>query len=235
MSKRKYGDSDFPTQKKKKMQKRPSYGQNQYYGKPSKIEKKAFDIGVATYNANSTGSFTALAVPVLGSDFTNRIGRKICLKSMYLRGNVCLENAHDGDVNVATNSQMARMIIFVDLQPTPATALVATDLLVSAHPASQLNLNNRDRFRIICDKQWCFDPYWTSNVASTAYAGFNSTMKPIKKFKKLNIETVFNGTNGGTIADINSGALYMFWIGETGAGANDVNAILSTRVRYTDI
>lgn len=196
-------------------------------------ERKVADIDTATYQVNTTGTFTLLAVPVLGSDFTQRIGRKITLRTVYIKGRVVTEASTAGPALIAA-SQHCRMIVFVDMQPNGAAPAV-TDLLVSATPASQLNLNNRDRFKIIRDKEFVLDPYIVSFTATTAYASAPNQVKFCKVFKKINVETIFNATNGGTIADITSGALYMFWIGSNAAGTNtDSNFIGSTRVRYND-
>lgn len=200
-------------------------------GYGNKGEKKFFDINTATYQANTTGSFTLLFIPVLGTDFNARIGRKTRAVSLYIRGRVSLEDAISlGAGNIA--GQMIRMIIFVDLQPNGAAPAV-TDLLNEALPSSQLNANNRDRFLVLKDKQYTFDPILMNTT--TPFAAFNTTSYPVKCYKKINVETIFNATNGGTIADITSGAIYMFWIGSSAAGVNtDANAIVSTRVRYLD-
>jgi len=201
--------------------------------KTNTVERKVNDIGTATYQINTTGSITLLANPALGSDFNNRIGRKVVLKSVYIKGKIQTENSlatTAGD----TVAQQGRFIIFCDMQPNGAAPAV-TDLLVAALPSSQLNLNNRDRFKIYSDKEYVFDPYHVNITATTAYASTGRQIYNVKKYKKLNLEMIFNATNGGTIADINSGALYMLWIGDVAAGANtDLNAIVSTRVRYAD-
>lgn len=201
--------------------------------RPNVVERKVNDVATATYNVSTTGSFTLLAGPVLGSDFNQRIGRKILLKSAYIRGRVQLEAANGGQ-GVTGGAQLARMILVCDLQPNGAAPAV-TDLLVEALPSSQLNLNNRDRFKILADKQYYVDPYINITTATQSQAALGKTGYAIKKYKKINIEMIFNATNGGTIADVNSGALYMFWIGSGTAGSNtDINAIVSTRVRYVD-
>lgn len=195
-------------------------------------EKKVSDIATATYQVNTTGSFTLLHIPTQGTDYTNRIGRKTMMKSVYIRGRVQLEDAGTLAAVVNSYAQQGRFILFLDLQPNGAVPVV-TDLLNTADPASQLNLNNRDRFKIIKDKCFVFDPIAVSTV--TTPAGFlNRTVYNFKVFKKCSIETIFS-TNGGTIADITTGALYMFWIGSQAGGTNtDTNAVVSTRVRYMD-
>lgn len=202
----------------------------------SSKEKKFFDVGVATYQVNTTGSFTLIHAPVPGSDYTNRIGRKTIVKSLYIRGSVKSEGANGPNQPAApgTAAQLLRMIIFVDNQPNGAVPVVA-DLLVSASPASHLNPNNRDRFKILCDKEFVLDPYINLNTANAAQYGACNQIKAVKKYKKLNIETIFNAGTAGTIADINSGAIYMFWIGDQPASTNyDANAIVATRIRFDD-
>lgn len=201
--------------------------------RPNRVERKVNDLTTATYQCNTTGSFTLLANPTLGSDFNNRIGRKVLLKSVYVRGRVVTETASAG-TEAFVPAQQTRMILFIDMQPNGAAPAV-TDLLVEALPSSQLNLNNRDRFKILTDRTYCFDPYYVdSSTATETFASAPNQIYNVKKYKKLNLEMIFNATNGGTIADINSGALYMFWIGSRASGATDANAIVSTRVRYAD-
>lgn len=201
---------------------------------PNRTERKVNDINTATYNISTTGSITLLCNPTLGSDFNNRIGRKIVLKSAYIRGRVVTE-ASQSAVLTNNNCFQARFILFSDLQPNGAAPAV-TDLLIEALPSSQLNLNNRDRFKIYCDKEFLFDPWMFSTTATQTYSSASRQGYNFKKYKKINLESIYNATNGGTIADIQSGALYMMWIGNTAAGAgSDGNAILSTRVRYADL
>lgn len=202
--------------------------------KPNRIERKVNDLTTNTYQVNTTGSIVLIANPILGSDFNNRIGRKITLKSVYIRGYIAQEGADGAGFAIAAPTQLGRMILVADLQPNGAVPAI-TDILVEATSCSQLNLNNRDRFKIYCDKTYVVDPYMTSAIATQSYAQASNTIKMVKKYKKLNLEMIYNATNAGTVADINSGALYMVWIGSVAAGANtDMRARVSTRVRYID-
>jgi hypothetical protein len=197
--------------------------------KPNTVEYKVADVNSPGIPINTTGFFTLLCNPTQGADFNNRIGRKIVLKSLYVRGQCGIEPALQQPTNLtAAPQQLVRMVIFIDYQPNGAVPTVA-DLLTQPSAVSQLNLNNRDRFKVITDKQWVIGPYFTSNTgALTANTGY-----AIKKFKTLNLEMIFNGTLG-TVADINSGALYMFWIGTIASGDSDSVAQISTRVRFAD-
>lgn len=200
------------------------------------LELKVADLDVNSYNINTTGSVTLLAVPTLGTDMTNRIGRKIQLKSVYVRGFMVI----DGNLSAppgaqTTSSQQWRFILFEDRQPNGA-APALTAVLKEAHPASQLNLDNRDRFRILKDKTWVVDPFLYSSTATSTLSGQANVTHQLKCYKKLNIESVFNGTNGGTILDISSGALYMLWVGNAASVVDGADGTFrgTTRVRFLD-
>ncbi|AIF34805.1 capsid protein [Sewage-associated circular DNA virus-14] len=195
-------------------------------------ELKVQDLASATYQVNTTGSITLLAVPITGADYNARIGRKVTLKSCFIRGYLRIEPGA-ATVGVA-QAQQCRFMLVLDLQPNGAVFAI-TDLLNTADPTSQLNLNNRDRFRVLQDQEIAFDHFNYVTTATQTSEAFGRTIQSFKKYKRLNCEMIFNAVNGGTIADIASGALYMVWIGSNAAGANtDANAVLSTRVRYSD-
>lgn len=195
-------------------------------------EKKVIDVAAGTIQINTTGSFNLLNGCVQGSDYSNRIGRKIVMRSLYIRGFAFPEPSATA---ANSPSQQARMIIFLDSQPNGAAPAV-TDLLNSATPASQLNLNNRDRFRVLRDQTFVFGPqvYAVSATAAPTVTGTPS-VADVNCYVKMGHETIFNAGNAGTIGDINSGALYMFWIGSVTAGTGqDANAFVSSRVRFLD-
>lgn len=201
-------------------------------------ELKEATTAATSYQINTTGSFTLLAAPVPGTDMTNRIGRKVVLKNFYIRGYLATEWADTGpnvDSNLVVQAQMARMIVFVDQQPNGAAPAV-TDLLTAASSVAMLNLNNRDRFKILVDKQYVLGPIGIDVDANTVNAvAVAPQIIGVKKWKPCNVEMIFNTGSAGTIADVTSGALYMFWIGDQVAGTNtDARATLTTRVRFAD-
>lgn len=203
-------------------------------------ERKYFDTPSAAYNVDVGGNFTLAHIPRLGADYNNRIGRKTIIKSIYVRGRVTLLESLQGvpppgnPPNFVGASQ-ARMIIFLDNQPNGAAPAVL-DLLTVADPSAQLNPNNRDRFKVIKDKMFMFDTYVSYNSATNIpFFALNRTTHDIKCYKKLNIETIFNSTNGGTIGDITTGALYVFWIGSNAAASvARATAAVSIRCRFDD-
>ena len=157
------------------------------------MEAKVVDTDPANYSMDTTGSITLINGVATGSDFTDRIGRKIILKSVYVRGII-------KPVDSQTNDALCRMMVVYDMQANGAAPAI-TDILKSATSQSQLNMNNRDRFKIIFDKVVALG---ARDIAS-GYTGLVNVV-PIKKYKKLRHETVFSGTLS-TIGSISTGAL----------------------------
>jgi len=203
--------------------------------RPNAIEKKVYDVGPSTKACNATGTVTAMFIPTLGSDMQNRIGRKTCIKKIFLRGFITLEAASDTLGACNAESQAARVMMVWDSQPNGAIAAIA-DILKDPASAteSQLNIDNRDRFKVIWEKNFVFDPFILPG--GTVNAGVsNRTCYFFKKFKRVNLETIFNNTNGGTIADISSGALLLVTVGTVAAGADlNSNLFFTHRTRFAD-
>lgn len=200
--------------------------------RPNPTELKVFDTAVAAYAVNTTGLVGNICLPVVGADFNQRVGRKILIKSVYIRGRIALA-ASDANALIDAPSQLGRIILLWDKQPNGALPSVS-DILTSATATAQFNINSRDRFKILKDKQWAFGYYNRSTTATQTYAVADNVCFPIKIYKKLNLETIFNGS-AGTIADISSGSLVLFFIGTEASGTNQgAQATISIRVRYKD-
>lgn len=190
------------------------------YGGVRSGELKTIDIDPAEYVADTTGTVTLLNGVATGTDFTDRIGRKIMMKSIYIQG-FCYP------VDTTTADTLARLIVVYDTQPNGAAPTIA-NVLKTANSISQTNLDNRDRFRIIYDKRFAIPTI--NNTATQTYSyGAN---KVVKLYRKCNLETQFNNT-GATITAITTGSLYMITIGNQTANAGGKFA-LSTRIRFVD-
>lgn len=208
------------------MKKIPVY-QTPYTAHRASQELKSFDITAASCNMNTGGTVQVLNLPVVGTDYDDRIGRKITIKSVYVRGFGYIQAAATGGSAQDAPIQLHRMILVWDKQPNAAIAAI-TDILAIATSSSHLNLNNRDRFLVLKDKQWVVGPL-------NATQGLNGNCGyPIKVYKKMNFEAVYNGTNGGTIADITTGALLLVTIGDVASGLDDGVANVKTRIRFVD-
>lgn len=184
-------------------------------------EKKAIDLAQADYGMDTTGSVTLLNGVATGTDFTDRIGRKIITRSVAVRGIIIPAAANIG-------GQKGRLIIVQDNQVNGAAPAV-TDVLKTANANAQLNLNNRDRFRVLVDREFVIGQL--SNIATQSVAG-SPTIGKCKVFKATRIETIFQGTTAA-VASIASGAIWMVTIGTQAAGSG-LTFSGTTRVRFID-
>lgn len=201
---------------------------------PNTKERKVSDVSPSTISVDTTGAVQLLHCPVPGTDMTNRIGRKTCPRSVAIRAQISITPATGGAPIADCVAQTVRWILFVDFQPSGAAPAI-TDLLTAASPFAHLNLNNRDRFKVLRDKIFNMGPIFYGNTATQTYAVGENLCKVFKVYKKINgIETIFNTGSAGTIADISSGALYSCWIGSTAAGSTDCAAVMTSRVRFDD-
>lgn len=179
-----------------------------------KAELKAFDLSSTTNNFTTGGvNVPALNAAVNGAELYQRVGRKCYGKSIRLRGLIS---------NIATAVQdVLRIIIYFDSQPNAAAPASLAALLQDSNAAgttnalSEINLTNRQRFQILRDKSMA-----TPSVTNTAgvltnafYPETEGGFFAIDHFIKIKgLESVYNGTNGGTIADITSGAIGFYLV-----------------------
>lgn len=195
-----------------------------FYGVAARIrrnEKKVIDVDPGNLNVSTTGTVTLINGVATGTDFTDRIGRKIVMRSVYVRGLLRPEDTTVSD-------QCARVMLVYDMQSNGAAPAI-TDILKSASSLAQLNMNNRDRFRVLMDKT--FAMAGLQDTATQAFAG-SPTTHVMKKYKRCNLEVLYNGTTNA-IGSIATGALFLVTIGSVAAGSASTFTV-STRVRFDD-
>lgn len=176
------------------------------------------DTAEATYIADTTGTVTLLNGVATGTDFTNRIGRKVCWKSILIQGYISPET-------VAQGPTLCRVMLVYDSQPNGALPAI-TDVLLTSSATAPMQLNNRDRFKILWDKRIVLG--LVSNVATTSVA--DRTVAEVRKYKKINLDTIYDGTTNA-IADVQSGSIFMLTVGAT---ANGGLLAVTIRCRFVD-
>lgn len=193
-----------------------------FMGNSKGNELKTVDTSPADYGCNSTGSITLLNGVATGTDFTDRIGRKIIMKSVSIQGYLYPE-----DSNVTEN--LARIMLVYDSQSNQA-APAMTDILKTSTALSQLNLNNRERFRVLYDS---FNAMAGQNyvTATLTYAG-SPTTALVKQYIKLNHDVIYSGTTAAA-ASIQTGGLYLVTVGIGAVGTGQLYGA-SARVRFID-
>lgn len=198
-------------------------------------EKKFYDTTTGAGPIDITAAaavFKLIHIPTQGTDYTQRIGRKTVIKSVYLRGRIIVQPfaTIPPTMDFDCPAQQCRMIVFIDFQPNGA-APATQDVLMRTDPVAHLNPNNRDRFKVIKDKTFVFDACCANASDITAV---NRTIHDFKIYKKLNTEVIYNQTNGGTIADITTGALFVMFLGSNTNLTTDLLLQLDTRTRFDD-
>lgn len=151
-----------------------------------------------------------------GSGAENRIGRKIIMKSLLLRYSIQVISHSQG-------SSRFRILVVYDKQAN-ATAPGINDILAYNAFLSPNNLSNRDRFVTLADEY--------TDICGT----FGECDDPdgMLKFKKLNLETIFNAGTAGTVADITSGSIYIFFCQSGSLAFTSATLNFQSRIRFID-
>jgi len=157
-----------------------------------------------------------------GSDATQRIGRKIQIKSFRVQISATLSDIQDvalqqnaavppgttGTNDPQGQAQTARVVIVWDKQSNGMQAM-SSDVFVNMNgttdSASHMQLNNRDRFVILADERKTIGSNGNSVVSFDIY----------KECDLTTIYTPMANPNPQTIAAIASGTLYAFFLGDT--------------------
>jgi len=161
---------------------------------------------------------TCLCTTSQGAGSDQRIGRRILVKSVYVRGRVFAPTTMTGAASF-------RMIIFQDKQPNGALA-APLDLLLANEFLSPLNLGNSKRFKVLAD-----ETLDGRTISVDTVEGIN-----FERYIKTNIDVGYvNGAGAGTEADVLTNGIYaMVFFGGFGAGATAPTGKLWFRIRYTD-
>jgi len=184
-------------------------------------ELKAIDVQVAAGAMTTGATVVCLNGCQVGADIGNRIGRKLTMKSLMLRLNFSPIATTDSPVGCT-----ARCMVVYDAQSNAAT-ITGAMLLRSDAFLEPNNLENRDRFTVLMDK---FITLPAANYTASEVLGGSPTPRLVKKYLRINRDTVYNTTNGGTFADITSGGLWFVVL-----ASNTTQTIqLNSRLRFVD-
>lgn len=148
------------------------------------VEFKSHDVNAST-DVNTSGIRVGLTELQKGDDSTNRDGRQVRWKSIQ----ATLKYNWDTSATAATKLMNA---IVIDTSPNgtlPTIADIYTDFSMGIR-----NLAYRKRFIVL--KSWI----------TLVNSDYPEKMKRI--YKKIDMKTVYNSGNAGTIADIESNAIF---------------------------
>ena len=205
----------------------------------------AASTSVSYYAINNAGVVIPLNIVCIGSSSWQRIGRKITMKSLQIKGTF-------GYLNIETASPLnplttyCRLMIVYDKQTNGATANVNDILLDQVTGADDtnnygcyagINMNNRDRFEVIVDHRITI-PYVGPSIVNANAVTANATPYNVEIFRKLHDrETHFkkDTTPNPVIGDISTGSLLMLLIGDQSPTYSCTQFTGSIRLRYSDL
>ncbi len=154
-----------------------------------------------------------------GASSVQRIGNKINMVSLAVRGYVSISNAE-------TSNSATRVIIFYDRRPNGVLTTVGTDVLTSNSVSGMIKTDNaqtRGRFQILYDRVFTFP--------GTTAAGTRPSRKYFKFFIKKNLKTEYNN-NTALIADFDKGVLLLSAC--SADASHDGAVVINTKYKYTD-
>jgi len=177
------------------------------------------DLASASYNFDTTGSVTLIAVVAQGASVNQRIGKKISWKSTQFRGLV--------QANTATTVTDGALLIIYDRFPAGALPAV-TDILVTADSRAFNNDVNSSRFRVLKRTDFVV----IGNVTAPSTGGESISADFYLDLKGLKGQ--FKAAATGAIGDIAQGALYLVTVGNSVAGNTASTLIGGFRTRFND-
>lgn len=178
------------------------------------------------------GTLNTLFAPVTGDDISNRSGRKVQVIALKLR--IRYELGAQTNQTVADQMPLFRIILVQDCQSNSAQ-LNAEDVISSGTGlmATEMFQNTSffGRFKVLKDKTFRVQmPPIAYDGTNIEQGGGSYQFKWFLKFKTP-IDVHFNGTNGGTIADIVDNSFHII-AGQTVAGM--ITAGYKCRVVFLD-
>lgn len=177
-----------------------------------------------------------------GSASYNRIGRKIHMKSLRIKGTVqtrFVNEPTDGDL--VGNS--VRIVVVYDKQPSDVLpsfddifGRTVQDGTESTVFLDNLRYDNTGRFKVLHDEVMCMNPQLFNNAGGSDDAHY--TLCYFDKYIDLkNKVTVYSGQSiPTTIADISTGALYVIARARNDSNAETESYVRNqiARLRYVD-
>jgi len=239
----------------KKYNRRRMYASGRSYSKKIMVlktdgELKGVDteVGSAVNNilstTNTNGDAVVLNLIQTGNGSWNRVGKKAVLKSLRLYGTINWSYYPLAPAN-AVQSNAVRMVVVWDKQPSSGsiptydTIFGTTDQsgTESTDYLDGVRYDNTGRFSVLKDCKIAFTPQAYGLPGTASYLTVTEMVDEFVKLKGR--ETIFSGQSTPmTIADISTGALYVYFRAKYagGDGENDVSIgnDFKARLRYTD-
>lgn len=203
-------------------------------GRGIKGETKSVDIITTSFPLSSAGIGQPINLVRTGSTFTNRIGRKIAMTSVHIEGRFV--NTDDAQ------QSYVRLVLVYDAQ-TNGAVINWSDVFKSYDQSttavsdvfSGVNLDNRDRFRIIMDKRFMLPSTGNTGVSDGDPAPNSCDYYINEHFRLNNLETQYKADSSpAVIGDIATGALWFLAFSDASNAGPLYVLNASFRLRFTD-
>ncbi len=184
-------------------------------------ERKFHDVDTSlTVPSAGAIALASLFVIPTGTTGITRIGRRINVTDIFVR----ISDVLPTTTVSANTSDVYRFILYLDKQANGATATV-TGILDAANERSFNNLDNVNRFRILCDKRRVF----SSGAGNNAGGYAEKRGSKFISLNDMNLPVEYSGDDGA-IDKIRSNNVGVLVISESGFVLTEFNI----RVRFTD-
>lgn len=186
---------------------------------PVKFEQKYFDLTQAGYVADTTGTITHINPVPLGDSILERHGARFLNTQVQLRGILLAGSA----------GTVANAVAYVVWDRQPQGALPAiTDIFDVVNANSYQVTSTRDRFRLMVRLN-----YSVTGNSTTPATGLES--RSIDSRVAMRQPTTYlSGATVGTIASVQTGALYLVTMGSAVAGTTAPTWFLRIRTLFAD-
>lgn len=199
--------------------------------------------GSLVNTTNTNDAAIVLNLIRAGTGSWNRIGRKVHMKSLRLKGTARYQYTAQSTTSNVIGATM-RMVVVYDKQPSSGTiptfdtifGRTTQDGTESCEFLDNLRFDNTGRFRVLSDKVISCCPTIEPPTGGTT----NLVLCPFDfdQYLKINLETIYSGQSSPmTIADISSGALYIYFRASANSDPTSEWYInnASARLRYMDV
>lgn len=181
--------------------------------------------GVLNFDTNSAvaNCMKLLNTIPTGTSTVTRIGKRVALKAISIRGQV--QAASAGTIN-----KVSLLLIYIRTPNQAATLPAVTEILVTQNSSALTNRDNASKFQIL--RRWDFIINGNSTTPATG-----NEMHNLNEFINLGMKpsTWTSASTAGTIAEFEEGALILLSVGDqtNGATTTPVGAY-SCRCYYQD-
>lgn len=167
-------------------------------------EIKYNDSTVAASAVSSTATFLLLNGMSLGTSSSTRIGQSVKCQGMDLRFSI--------SGNVTAVQSYTRLLVVYDKQANGAIFSILS-LLNAADTIASYAVGSQMRFNVLYDETFATSTAGPLNIVNFTKLGVNQ-------------HTEYTTGNAGTIADINSGSIYLVYISDQAVNTTTLNSYI---------